>query len=254
MKSFFRKEFFSAQNLKFAALFLAGCLLLFLLLDNLIMPLLTRHWQSVDVPNVANLSWNAAEKVLRDKGLKAVKAAEKYDREIPPGFVIFQSPEAGSPVKKGRRIYLTIGKGERIVEMPKLIGFSIRDAEFILNDYNLTLGDVTREPDDYWPEGVVSQQSVPAGHEVMDGAVIQLKVSLGNAATAFIVPRLVGRSIDDALLEIQKAGLAVGAISYQTTEELIPETVISQSLSEGQEVAKGDSINLVVCRLPHKVQ
>jgi hypothetical protein len=57
---------------------------------HLIMPLLTRPLAVVDVPNVANLSWNAAEKVLRDKGLQAVKAAENTTEKF-RSFVIFQA-------------------------------------------------------------------------------------------------------------------------------------------------------------------
>ncbi|MBN1541984.1 PASTA domain-containing protein [candidate division KSB1 bacterium] len=250
MKKIDWRTVFSPVNLKFAGIVCAIFVVFLLMLDNLIMPLLTRHWQSISVPEVTNLSWNAAEKILQDAGLQAIKAAEKYDPHLPPGFVLFQNPEAGSPVKKGRRIYLTVGKGERIFEMPRFVGMSLRDAQFILNDYSLQLGKLEYETDDYWPDGVISHQSIAAGREISAGQVINLTISLGSAPTIFIVPRLVGRSLDDAVIEIKKAGLVLGQISYQTTEKLVPETVIGQSPHEGLEVAEGDSVRLIVCQLP----
>lgn len=244
------RSFFSRTLLKNLSLSLGILIIAYALLDFLLMPILTRHWQSIAVPNVTHLSTQAASKLLAQEGLLAVKGTEKYDENFPPGFVLFQNPEAGAPVKKGRRIYLTVGKGQKVFPMPMLVGKPERDVKFLLDQLNLRLGSVTFENDTFYHEGVVSAQSIEPETEVAVGTSVDLVVSIGIEPTEFVVPDLVGKSEDDAELSIKKAGLTLGEITYQETDKLVPRTVISQSLEAGLDVAKGDTLNIVVSKLP----
>jgi beta-lactam-binding protein with PASTA domain len=226
-----------------------GIICLYFLLDLLIMPIYTRHWQRVQVGNVLNMSYTAAQKMLKKEGLHVVKAEEKYDENYPPGFVLFQNPEAGAYVKKGRRIYLTIGKGLRIFTMPKLIGMAERDALFTLEEHNLVVGKTSYDLDNFYPEGVVIGQSKPAGEDITIGETVDIVVSLGVEPSNFIVPDIVGKSLNDAKAAILRAGLAVGNIHYEIFDKLLPNTVIEQSKTPGTQVHVGDSIDLTVSRL-----
>ncbi len=237
----------AARNLGIAV---AAFVVLYFLLDLIVMPLYTRQYQSVEVPTVTNLSFSAAEKILANAGLHAVKGAEKYDESFPAGFVLFQNPEAGSAVKKGRRVYLTVGKGERLFPMPRLIGMAERDAKFVLADYNLVLGEIIYEPDPFYPEGVISAQAIEPGVEVAVGQRVNLVVSSGLEPFDYIVPELVGKSLNDALLEVEESGLALGSIEEQETDKLLPNTVISQSLPAGLQAARGDTLSILVSKLP----
>ena len=49
---------------------------------------------------------------------------------------------------------------------------------------------------------------------------------------------------------IIKAGLTLGSISFEVRDDLLPETVITQSLDANLEVMQGDTINLLVSKLP----
>ncbi len=236
--------------LKISSITLVSIIILFCLFDWFIMPIYTRHWNAVDVPNVTHLSFDAAKKILNKAGLEAVKGSEKFDENYPPGFVLFQNPEASFSVKKGRRIYLTIGKGQRTFEMPKLVGISERDAKFVLAQNNLKVGQITYESDDFYPEGVVSEQSVKENHLVAVREKISLTVSLGGEPTEFIVPDIIGKSKDDAVVRIIKAGLTLGEIKFQATNKLLPNTVIDQSLEAGLDVQKGDTLAIIVSKLP----
>jgi beta-lactam-binding protein with PASTA domain len=244
MKSFDKRLF--ARNF---AVLVALTVVLFFSVDLLIMPFYTRHWQAIEVPDVSYISWTAAKKVLSKKGLKAVHSAEKYDENYPPGFVLFQNPEGGAMVKKGRRVYLSLGRGQRIFSMPRLIGSAERDARFILEENGLRLGNVTYEMDSFYPEDVVSQQSVDPDVDVAIGTVIDLTVSLGVEPDEFIVPSLVGKSKEDAERLTKKAGLTMGRVRYQATNRLVPNTVIRQNIEPGVEVEKGTAIDIVISKL-----
>jgi eukaryotic-like serine/threonine-protein kinase len=222
----------------------------YFLLDLAVMPLYTRQYQAISVPNVVFQSFNEAEKTLHQSGLRIVKDGEKFDETLPAGKIVFQNPEASATVKKGRRIYVTVSKGGRTFEMPKLIGFALRDVRFIIQDHELSLGLIHYRRDPFLPDGVVCDQSLAAGRTVGVQSRVDITVSLGVEPTEFIVPNLVGKSEEDALMELQKAGLTTGIIRQQATEELLPSTVISQSLQAGQQVAKGDTVHIVVSVLP----
>ncbi|HNW60602.1 MAG TPA: PASTA domain-containing protein [bacterium] len=224
----------------------AAVVLLYLLFDWAIMPLYTRQYQSIPVPDVLNIPFNAAERRLKDLGLRVVKAEEQYDEKVAAGDVRFQIPEAGIPVKKGRRIYLTISKGHKILTMPKLTGMSERDARFALEEAELLAGEVDYRTDEFYPAGVVCGQSVAAGADIRHGTHVDLSVSVGIEPSEYIVPATVGLSLDQALQTIRQAGLTPGVISEQRTGKLLPNTVVSQSIEAGTVVSKGDSLNLVI--------
>lgn len=245
-KKFAREK--SLSHVKKCYIALLAFVMLFFVADMLVMPLYTRHWQAIQVPDVVNLSFVAAKKMLQFRGFRVIKAEEKYDENNPPGFVLFQNPEAGALVKKQRRIYLTIGKGLRLFPMPKVTGMAERDALFILEEHNLAAGDVTYGLDSFYPKGVVVAQSREPGVQVTLGEIIDLKVSLGIEPSNFIVPDVIGAELHEAQLAIGRAGLVIGQISFQKQDGALPNCVISQSKPPGTDVGLGDTIDLVVNR------
>ena len=223
-----------------------GFFVLYFLLDWAVMPLYTRQYQSIPVPDVMNLTYQAAERRLREAGLRVVKGSEQYHEETVAGDVLFQVPEAGTPVKKGRRVYLTISKGHKLLAMPKLVGISERDARFALQESELLLGTIDYRTDEFYPEGVVCGQSISPGADIRFGTRVDLSVSVGIEPSEFIVPEVVGLSLDQAVQLIRKAGLTPGQITEQSTGKLLPNTVISQSLEAGTSVSKGDTLAMII--------
>jgi eukaryotic-like serine/threonine-protein kinase len=233
-----------------AALVLAVVVAFFSICDLAVMPLYTRQYQAITVPDVMHHTFGEAEKILQRSGLRVVKDGEKFDETLAAGKIVFQNPEASATVKKGRRVYVSLSKGGRTFAMPKLIGLALRDVRFIVQDNELSLGYIAYRNDPFLPDGVVCEQSPAEGSTVGVHERVDISISLGVEPTEFIVPELVGKSEEDAVLAIQKAGLTLGEINRQAAEELLPNTVISQSLQAGLQVAKGDTLNIVVSILP----
>ena len=229
---------------------LVGLVVLYFMFDFAIMPLYTRQYQSIEVPDITRKPWEEAVQILQQNGLEAVKGPEKYDETLPPGYVLFQNPGVDLPVKKGRRVYLTLSKGPRLFKMPKLVGLSERDARFILEQEELALAEVAYRSDSFYPEGVVCAQSIEPGEDVTIGRRIYLAVSLGMEPNMYIVPDVVGKSQKEAIYDVLRAGLMVGEITEQATEELVPYTVVSQSPESGTIVEKGDRVDIVITMVP----
>jgi len=232
-----------------------GILLIFyFLMDKIIMPVYTRHGQAIQVPDLTNLFYEDARDQLKRLDSQIIEDAKKFDpsNTFPIGTIMAQNPRPGATVKTGRRIYVVVSKGEPLIEMPDLQGRSERNAIFIINNLGLELRNAIYEHSEFYHEGVVSGQSVPAGSEIKFTTSIDIVVSLGRLPDQFIVPNVLGRSLNEAQKIISQAGLTVGQITYRDESDLLPETVVQQSIEADQQVNRGDALDLVVSKIPNK--
>jgi beta-lactam-binding protein with PASTA domain len=90
----------------------------------------TNHDQKIEVPNLEKMSLRAVENELSNLDLNFVVIdSVSYNPDFPRRSVVEQSPEAGSFVKEGRKIYLTLNpSGYEDVEIPNVFGKTKRQA------------------------------------------------------------------------------------------------------------------------------
>lgn len=224
--------------------------LLYLTCDHIVMPVYTRHGRDVYVPEVVGLTYAGAQTRLSQQGFRMIKAGEQFDSQHEPGTILFQSPEPGAPAKRGRRVYVIVSKGERFVTVPKLVGGSERNAALELSSQGLALGNVEYLFSDAYLRDVVCAQSIPEGQIVKQGTQVDITVSLGPSPDRLVVPNVIGKTLAEATKLIQHTGLRVGALRYQVSDKLLPETIIDQSPGAGTEGIAGQTVDLVVSRLP----
>ena len=229
---------------------------LYVIFDQIIMPVYTRHGQEIIVPDLTNSFYEDARDILDQLGLQIIEESKKFDvnNVFPIGVVMTQTPKSNSKVKKGRRVYVIVSKGEPIIEMPDLVKKSERNATFLLNNKGLQLGEIFFEFSDVFPAGVVADQNIPPGTEIKPGMYVDLTISSGRFPDRFIVPDIVNRNFIDAKKIIFQSGLTLGAISFELRGDLLPETVITQSIQPNLEISQGDTINLIVSKLPLQIE
>jgi serine/threonine-protein kinase len=220
-----------------------------LFMDWIAMPLYTRHNEEYEMPNITKMRYEDALLPLEVGDFVLIKEEERYSDQLPSGYIIEQSPPSHTKVKSGRRVYVVVSRGERRVLMPTLLERSQRDAELILSGQRLALGDVVFQYSGIHPDGVVIGQSVPPNAEVAVNTRVNLIVSMGTEPSVFIVPAVEGRTFSDALQHLKRAGLQIGQITYTVAPDLLPETVIHQSIPVNTQVEKGRSIDLEISRL-----
>jgi beta-lactam-binding protein with PASTA domain len=100
---------------------------------------------------------------------------------------------------------------------------------------------------------VISEQSLHEGSEVPEHTALQIVVSNGQFPNRYVVPDLVGQSLDMAVKTLKRQGLEPGTISYEVHTNLVTGTVIRQSLDLGEEVYQGYRVNLVVSKRESEV-
>lgn len=99
----------------------------------------TRHGDSVEVPDVCGLYYLDADASLAESQMRSLVIDSMYIDTMSPGVVLDQVPRAGSSVKSGRTIYLTINAlSPRKVTMPELKNLSYRQAEAIVKGLGLS--------------------------------------------------------------------------------------------------------------------
>lgn len=143
----------------------------------------TRHGDTIKVPVVRSLPYNQALTALTAEGLEGVVADSVYDSRTAPGTVIEQNPKAGTVVKEGREVYLTINAfSPKMVTLPTLTDISQRQARSILEGLDIKNVVERRVPSDY-KDLVLGVRYKGArlmpGARVPINAVIELEVGEG---------------------------------------------------------------------------
>jgi len=218
-----------------------------IVMDRLVMPLVVgKHRGHAIVPNLIRLSPPQAKMTLEREGLEIEKEGEEFCDSVDAHKICFQRPAAGKEVKKGRTIYYKVSRGSELSTIPVLVGKTLRQAQLNLGSIGLTTGHIHYVFDDTATTDHVIGTTPAAGSAVSRGTAVDLLVSQGVEPTEAIVPNLVGLSFDESERLIKKVGLKVGSVSYQPRRELMPETVVSQSLAPGSKVERERKIDLVV--------
>lgn len=248
LKSLFKdlSGLLTPRRLKIFAIIILSLYLVVVLFDFVIMPWYTKHDEALAVPNVVAQPFDNAKELLEMQGLNVVKQGEKYDANLPFGYVVDQNPRGNRLVKKGRRIYLIISVGEREVEVPNLIGMSETNAEETLKSLGLRIGDRDYQYIIDEPPKVVLEQSHPPKSFVKLNSAVDITVSLGEPVANVKVPSVLGKTLETAKREIQRTGLTLGRIGYRLNNDLLPNTVIDQSPDAGLTISYGDTMDIVV--------
>ncbi len=224
-----------------------GIFIVFLLVMNdVVMPLYTQQGRTTKVPSIEGLTLDTAKAILTKAGLTPRVAETRPDKEYPIGEVAVQNPPAGSEVKYGRGVYMTISGGEPLVKVPSLRGKSLRDARFTLDGTALAVGNITYQQSDEYPENTIIDQSIAEGTQVRNGTRIDLTVSQGRNSNKMPVPNVTLKSLTEAQKILGDSGFKVGTITYKVSTDLLPNTVVDQMPKAGELQSVDQPVNLVV--------
>lgn len=213
-----------------------------LLFDRVVMPRFTRQAGDVVVPDLSNLNRQQAEAVLARNNLLLSVSSERFDPAVPRGFVIAQDPEAGRPVRGGRRVSVAISLGEEFANVPELFGESLRGARLLLDRAGLASGAIGRVISSETGPGLVVAAEPPFGAVVPRGTAVNLLVCTTSEADAFVMPDLVGRDAQAAARDLEAFGFRVEIRGPGSNFARIE----SQDPQPGARVLRGQNIALNV--------
>jgi len=177
---------------------------------------MTNHGRSSNVPSVTGKKLNEAKNILEKSGFDIEIQDSIYVDALPPSVVVKQTPDGDEVVKSNRTVYLTINRSiAPMVEMPNLVGYSFRNAEMILKNMGIRIGDTTFKPD-FAKNSVLEQlyngEPVAPGTKLRMGSDVTLVLGDGIGKTEFVVPRIVGLTFGQAKALLEANGLVMGAV------------------------------------------
>lgn len=227
--------------------FLAAFLVvIYLLVNYLVMPAVTRHEVAVQVPAVTDMAYEEAVRVLENADLKVERMEERFDPNRERGVVLDQNPAAELSVKPGRRIYLTVNSGDvPMVTVPSVLEVSLREAKARLQGRGLV---VAAERPDSIPSphrNTVTRQEPRPGASVPKGSDVTLWYSTGLGESYVTVPDVTGQTVEAAremLLNRNLRAVIVGRV--EDYEGLGEPTVQRQSREPGTRVREGFEVRL----------
>jgi serine/threonine-protein kinase len=166
--------------------------------------------------------------------------------------VVFQEPQPGSEIKKGRDVKIIISKGPKTVSMPNLIALSVQQAHIILEENDMCQGELSRTYNTEVEKDRIIAQVPFAGTVIARGACIDLLVSKGARPSAFKMPDLAGLTLEDALQSIEKVNLTIGELKSAYQKRKPRNIIVEQEPVSGQRVIIGSPVSLLINREPQK--
>lgn len=215
----------------------------------------TRHGSGIPVPQLKGLNVDKAMATLKEQGFN-FKIDSVYVPDQEPGTIVEQDPDAGTNVKEGRTIYLTmITQQAPDVALPDIISDEsiYREAVAILSNYGLKVGDTTYRDDiarDRVLEVRFNGQVIKPGTKLPKGSRLDLVLGNGEGQDEVDIPELINLDLDAARFAISGAGLTVGVITYEgSITDSTSVVVVSQSPMKSDsltQVSRHTPINLTV--------
>ena len=179
-----------------------------------------------------------------------LKLNQVYDSDAPAGYIMTQNPAAGEnrkiePGKKKCEITLTVSLGPRTMKMEDVKSLDYREATLLLKKMGLRVSTESITSDVYDVGHVIS--SAPEEGTVLEaGDRVVLYVSTGASGERITVPNFKGKTEKQVLAEATEAGLLIGDVSYEESEDYGKGLVADQSIPSGSQANKNSIIDFVV--------
>lgn len=162
--------------------------------------------QTVAVPAVANMTETDARNQIIAAGLRIGESQTQESPVDQKDRVISTNPPPGTEVDERSIVSLIIGGGPANVNVPRLQGMTLAEAQAALEQAGLELGAQTQQPtSDPSLINHVIESTPKAGQSAKGGDTVA--VVIGIQQTGVQVPDVSGKDVDEAMDLLEDAGL-----------------------------------------------
>ncbi|ATL27111.1 putative serine/threonine-protein kinase pknL [Streptomyces formicae] len=207
--------------------------------------------QFTKVPPLLTKTEAQAKKRLDEAGLDVKEVKHAYSDTDKRGTVMATDPAAGERIRDNGRVTLTVSRGPETVKVPDVKGIALATAKKELKSSGLEPGMVTEKFNEDVKRGTVISTEPRAGFTRKAGSAVALVVSKGAPISA---PDVTGDSEEDAVSELEEAGLKVEIAEKRAFSDEDKGSVAKQSPVEGTELAEGDTVTLTISKGPVMVE
>ena len=141
--------------------------------------IISKGAKTVVAPKLKGLPIQQARIIIAENGLCLGNQSRVFDGNFRKEEIISQTPSPGSNIERGRCVDLLLSLGVRpaAYKMPDLIGRPIEDAFLLMDAVSFRLGNIQAVFQKNKPFDMVVEQIPPAGHRILEGSRVNLKVN-----------------------------------------------------------------------------
>jgi beta-lactam-binding protein with PASTA domain len=212
----------------------------------------THHGEALPVPDVRGLTVKEAETLLNANKFRGQLSDSVYVPTAKAGTVVSQNPESGFKVKENRNVFLVINAmSPEMVQVPDVVGVSLRQATNILESQGLVVGQLSYQPD-IARNNVLRQtyngKVVRKGTKIVKGSKVDLVLGRGSGDEMISVPDLAGLDVSQASSILTKYFLNIGVITYDrsvvTGTDSLSAFIWQQNPAAGSTLQTGVSVDV----------
>ena len=170
-------SFYKKHKILSTVILIALVDILLLVISYFALSVFTNHGNKETVPSLTGMDVEKATEMLDRRNLKIEIADSSYVEGARPGSILEQNPEAGSFVKDGRTIYVTIRTySTKLVKVPMLTDMSSRQSQSILTALGIKDVRIQSVPSEFRCNGA----SLTEGSKIPVNATVTLFVGDGS--------------------------------------------------------------------------
>lgn len=160
------------------------------------------------VPDLKGKSVSAALDVLAPLNIAIRKEGEEFNNAVPIGAILRQNPPAGTKVREGKVLRVVVSQGGETVFTPEVVGLPLRNAEMLLRQNQLLLGEVSEAYSLKLEKGMVMTQTPKPESSVERNSMVNVAVSGGPPPSGvMLMPDLLRKELTEATNWASEAGV-----------------------------------------------
>jgi serine/threonine-protein kinase len=227
---------------------LAALPLVLMLVGVFVTMLVTIRGREVVVPNLKGIEKEAAFGLLKRQRLNGVVVGTRFSADFPAGQVILQTPEGGSRVKTGKSVKLTLSEGRKQVEVPRLVGLTLKEAQAVLGQVGLRIGLISRAALLASPREQIVQQSPVAGERNIATPYVNFLVNAPSGEFSYVMPDLRGLDAHEVTAFLNRNGFLMRPAEHEVSFTQRAGLVLMHYPEPGYPFSRSSPVTLVVSR------
>jgi serine/threonine-protein kinase len=202
--------------------------------------------KEVLVPDISGKSSVNALQSLSEMNLAMKIEGYEFNESVPIGTVLRQVPGAGTTAREGKIVRVVFSQGGESVFTPSLIGLPLRNAELLLRQRQLVLGEVSESYSLKADKGTVLSQDPKPELSVSKNTMVQVVVSAGIPPAGIVMlPDFRQRKSDEAQQWASQNNIPLNMT--EDTNSLFPGgTIIDQDPQPDTVVSQESKVTLTV--------
>jgi len=198
------------------------------------------------VPDLIGKSVGEAVSITSPLGLGIVKESEQFDKSFPAGTVLRQNPLKGMNVRSGRIIKITVSQGGETLFVPDLIGQPLRNAQTLLQNSGLSMGEIEHKPSLRFEKDQVMTTDPGPKAMISKGGLVGLIISDGPPASDVVLtPDFSGKVLPEAKRWAASQNVTV-TVREENNVSKAPGEILEQLPTPDSPIHSGDTLTLVV--------